>query len=135
MTSSNNTLQKIELHKQSNILELHYDGLGHDGLGRFELSCEYLRVHSPSAEVKGHSPDQAVLQTGKRDVAINTIEAVGNYAVKFHFSDGHDSGIYSWDYLKELCVNQEQYWQDYLRRLHAAGKSRDPDTSVIKLEP
>ncbi len=92
---------------------------------RFVLSCEYLRVFSPSAEVRGHGPGQEVLQTEKRKVNIVAIEPVGHYAVKFTFSDGHDSGIYSWDYLYALGCNLDANWHDYLARLQAAGASRD----------
>lgn len=101
---------------------------------RFSLSCEFLRVYSPSAEVKGHGPGQEVLQTGKQKVGITAIRPVGNYAVQLVFDDGHDTGIYSWDYLRHLCSNQEALWDDYLGRLNAAGASRDPDEQVVKLQ-
>ncbi len=91
----------------------------------FELPCEYLRVFSPSAEVRGHGPGQEVLQTGKREVNIVAIEPVGHYAVRLVFSDGHDSGLYSWDYLYELGCRKDDNWQDYLARLQAAGASRE----------
>lgn len=91
----------------------------------FELPCEYLRVFSPSAEVRGHGPGQEVLQTGKREVNIVAIEPVGHYAVRLVFSDGHDSGLYSWDYLYELGRDRDTRWQDYLARLQAAGASRE----------
>jgi DUF971 family protein len=91
----------------------------------FILPCEYLRVYSPSAEVRGHGGNDAVLQTGKKNVNISSIEMVGNYAVKFIFDDGHATGIYSWDYLYDLAVNQEKYWHNYIGRLAVAGKSRD----------
>ena len=117
---------KIQLHKQSQQLELHFGG------EQFLLPAEFLRVHSPSAEVKGHGPEQAVLQYGKQDVAISTIERAGNYALKLVFDDGHDSGIYTWDYLYELGKNQEDLWNTYLDALHQAGKSRAKDTSVVK---
>lgn len=123
----------IELHKKSGILELAYD----DG-ERFQLSAEFLRVHSPSAEVRGHGQGQEVLQTGKRDVAITAIRPVGNYAIRLDFSDGHNSGIFSWPYLRELCLEQNTLWQAYLARLEAAGASRDAlpaDTQVIKIHP
>lgn len=94
--------------------------------GRHELSFEYLRVMSPSAEVRGHGPGQEVLQVGKRDVDIVELEPVGMYALRPRFSDGHDTGIYSWDYLHRLAAEREQAWADYLRRLEAAGASRDP---------
>ncbi len=91
----------------------------------YELSFEYLRIMSPSAEVRGHGPGQEVLQVGKRNVDILELEPVGMYAIKPRFSDGHDTGIYSWDFLHELAVHQTEYWEDYLRRLEAAGASRD----------
>lgn len=117
---------RIQLHKQTRILELHF------GTQVFHLSAEYLRVHSPSAEVKGHGPDQSVLQYGKKAVAIATIERAGNYAVKFVFDDGHNTGIYTWDYLYDLGANFEAHWQTYLNALAAAGKSREKDTSIVK---
>ena len=97
----------------------------------FNLAYEYLRVFSPSAEVRGHMPGQEVLQSGKRLVDIKGIDAVGNYAVKLTFSDGHDSGIYSWDLLYDLGINQESYWQSYLIRLEAAGANRDVDSTTL----
>ncbi len=117
----------IKLHKKSRILELVF---GEDVL---KLSAEYLRVYSPSAEVKGHGPGEEVLQTGKMHVGIDHIESAGNYAIKILFDDGHDSGIYSWDYLFQLGSQFDQHWEDYLHRLNAAGQSRDPNTSVVKL--
>jgi DUF971 family protein len=111
----------ITLHQQSRVLEVTFD----DG-ARFELPCEYLRVYSPSAEVRGHGPGQEVLQPGKREVGIRAVEPVGMYAVKLVFSDGHDTGIYSWEYLRDLGVKQESNWKTYLARLAQAGKSRDP---------
>ena len=110
---------EINLHRVSRVLDVAFD----DGT-RFSLPCEYLRVFSPSAEVRGHGPGQEVLQTGKREVNIEAIEPVGVYAVKFVFSDGHDTGIYSWDYLHELGRKQEANWKTYLARLESAGKSR-----------
>jgi len=92
----------------------------------FILPCEYLRVYSQSAEVTGHTPDQAVLQVGKQSVNVDAITPVGNYAVKLHFDDGHDSGIYTWDWLYTLGKHQTEYWQDYLTRLAKAGH-RHPD--------
>ena len=94
------------------------DGVSH------ALGAEYLRVHSPSAEVRGHGPGQEVLQVGKEQVSIRAIEPVGNYAVRLVFDDGHDSGLYSWDLLHDLAVNRERYWQHYLERLAAAGHRR-----------
>lgn len=117
---------QIKLHKASKTLELEY---GADE--RYVLSAEFLRVHSPSAEVQGHG--NPVLQTGKINVALEGIEPAGQYALKLTFSDGHDSGLYSWDYLDQLSHNQEQLWADYLQALEAAGKSRDPDISPVKL--
>lgn len=117
---------KVQLHKQSRMLELQF------GAQSFHLSAEYLRVHSPSAEVKGHGPNQAVLQFGKKDVGINNVAPVGNYALKIVFDDGHDSGLYSWNYLYQLASEQEQIWQRYLDALAAAGKTREKDTSVVK---
>ncbi|MBS1190645.1 MAG: hypothetical protein H6R10_2437 [Rhodocyclaceae bacterium] len=115
----------IKLHKQSRTLELAYES-GE----RFELSCEFLRVFTPSAEARGHGPGQETLQTGKRDVAIEGIEPVGTYAIKLVFSDGHDSGIYSWDLLHNLGVHRDELWQQYLQALEAQGLSRDLDTST-----
>ncbi len=116
---------EIKLHQQSRILEVAFN----DG-SRFEMPCEYLRVFSPSAEVRGHGPGQEVLQVGKKNVEIKAIEPVGQYAVVLVFSDGHDSGIYSWDYLYDLGRKQDFYWQAYLRRLEEAGESRDPKALV-----
>jgi len=112
---------EIKLHQKSRILEIAFD----DGK-RFSLPCEYLRVFSPSAGVRGHGPGQEVLQVGKRDVEIREIEPVGVYAVKLAFSDGHDTGLYSWEYLYELGEKQESSWKSYLARLEQAGASRDP---------
>lgn len=112
---------EICLHQQSRLLEVAFD----DGR-RFELPCEYLRVYSPSAEVRGHSPEQAVLQTGKSKVNIVAIEPVGQYAVRLVFDDGHNSGLYTWVYLHELGCNYSSNWQDYLHRLQSAGASREP---------
>jgi DUF971 family protein len=112
---------ELNLHQQSRLLDISFD----DG-SRFTLPCEYLRVFSPSAEVRGHGPGQEVLQVGKRDVNIGAIEPVGMYAVKFVFTDGHDTGIYSWEYLHDLGVKQDTNWKSYLARLAQAGKSREP---------
>ncbi len=119
----------IQLHSRSRELELSYP----DG-ANYRLSCEFLRVHSPSAEVKGHGPGQEVLQSGKLDVAITAIRPVGNYALQLVFDDGHDTGLYSWDYLHQLCTRQAELWQTYLDRMQAAGASRDPSVQVVKLE-
>lgn len=109
----------IRLHQASRLLEVTFD----DG-ARYSLPCEFLRVYSPSAEVRGHGPGQEVLQTGKEDVNIVGIEPVGLYAVKLIFSDEHDTGLYSWDYLHEIGAQQQALWQRYLERLAAAGISR-----------
>ncbi len=112
----------IKLHQVSRILEIEFD----DG-ARFSLPCEFLRVYSPSAEVRGHGPGQETLQTGKENVNILGIEPVGLYALKLIFSDGHGTGLYSWDYLYELGVTQHQLWQEYLEKLQQAGIQRtDP---------
>ena len=117
---------EIRLHRASRVLELAYAS-GQ----RYSLSCEFLRVHSPSAEVRGHGPGQEILQTGKRMVAIDRIESIGDYAVQFHFSDGHDSGIYAWDYLYALCRSHDSLWADYLQRIAAARASREPAGPVL----
>ena len=111
---------EIKLHQASRVLEIAFD----DGR-RFRLPYEFLRVHSPSAEVRGHGPGQETLQTGKRDVTIANVEPIGHYALRPTFSDGHDSGIYSWEYLYDLGVRQDELWQRYVERLAAAGASRD----------
>ena len=111
---------QITLHQKSRVLEIAFS----DGRG-FHLPYEYLRVYSPSAEVRGHGPGQEVLQTGKRSVEIRALEAVGSYAVQPLFSDGHSTGIYSWDYLYELGEEQERLWAEYLKKLELQGASRD----------
>lgn len=120
-------ITNVSLHKKSKTLELHFADQA------FILNAEYLRVYSPSAEVRGHTPSQAVLQTGKINVAIDDIKAVGNYALQLYFSDGHDSGIYTYTYLYDLAANQAEHWQDYLQRLELAKASRDPDLQAIKI--
>ena len=126
----------IRLHKRTAVLELAYA----DGT-RFKLPAEYLRVYSPSAEVRGHGQGQEVLQTGKLHVKIDRIEPVGHYAVRLHFDDDHNTGIYSWDYLYELAANQETLWLQYLQRLQQAGARREPQSdgvqvvNVIPLKP
>lgn len=110
----------IRLHRASHVLEVCFD----NGEA-FQLPCEYLRVHSPSAEVQGHSPSQRVLQVGKRNVNINEIVPIGNYAVVLKFDDGHQTGIYSWGTLYELGTHQVENWQRYLDALQAAGSSRE----------
>jgi DUF971 family protein len=111
---------EIVLHQGSRVLEIAFS----DGRA-FRLPCEFLRVHSPSAEVRGHGPGQEVLQVGKRDVGITAIEPVGGYAVRLVFSDGHDTGLYSWEYLHHLAVNQDRLWAEYLERLARSGASRE----------
>jgi len=113
---------EIKLHQSSRVMELSFA----DGTS-FRLPYEYLRVYSPSAEVRGHGPGQETLQVGKREVTIVDVEAVGHYAIRPKFSDGHDTGIYSWDYLYELGIRQDAMWQQYLARMASAGASRDPD--------
>ena len=112
---------EIKLHQASRVLELVFA----DGR-RFRLPYEFLRVSSPSAEVRGHGPGQETLQTGKRDVTITAIEPVGHYALRPTFSDGHSTGIYSWEYLLDLGERQDTLWRDYLARLAKANASRDP---------
>ena len=116
---ANNTLPNdIVLHQQSKTLELVYEDV------HYQLSAEYLRVYSPSAEVRGHGEGQEVLQTNKEQVGINQLEPSGNYALKIYFDDGHHSGLFTWDYLYDLCLHQDEYWQDYLNRLEKAGYQR-----------
>lgn len=110
---------EIRLHRKSRLLEVAYG----DGR-RYQLTCEYLRVHSPSAEVRGHGPGQEVLLVGKEKVAIAAVEPVGRYAVRLRFDDGHDSGLYTWEYLDELCRCKEDNWQSYLDRLKEVGYQR-----------
>ena len=109
----------IKLHQKSRMLEVTFDDESH-----FELPCEYLRVYSPSAEVRGHGPGQEVLQVGKESVNIKAIEPVGTYAVVLKFDDGHDTGIYSWDTLYDLGRHRHRYWADYIQRLADAGHPR-----------
>ncbi|MGH1540362.1 MAG: gamma-butyrobetaine hydroxylase-like domain-containing protein [Arenicella sp.] len=110
----------IQLHQKSKVLEITFDNAE-----RFELPCEYLRVFSPSAEVRGHGPGQEVLQLDKENVNIIAIEPVGQYAVRLIFDDAHDSGLYSWNLLYELGQNRVENWQDYVERLSKAGHKRD----------
>lgn len=112
---------RVVVHQGSRVLEIEFS----DGK-LFRLPFEFLRVHSPSAEVRGHGPGQEVLQLGKRDVEIERVEPVGNYAIRPVFSDGHDSGLYSWDYLYDLGERHDDLWQNYLLRLDTEGGSRDP---------
>ena len=112
---------EIKLHQLSRTLEISFD----DGK-TFNLPCEFLRVYSPSAEVRGHGPGQETLQAGKKNVEIKAVEPVGNYAVQLAFSDGHDTGLYSWDLLYDYGVRRDELWASYLQRLEAAGQSREP---------
>jgi DUF971 family protein len=111
---------EIKLHQLSRLLEISFD----DGK-TFQLSCEFLRVYSPSAEVRGHGKGQETLQVGKKNVEIKAVEPVGNYAVQLAFSDGHNTGIYSWDILYDYGVRQAELWAEYLERLAQAGASRE----------
>ena len=119
---------RILVSEQKDALNMEYQGDV-----RFQLPAEYLRVFSPSAEVRGHGKGQEVLQAGKRHVGIQALEKSGNHAIRITFSDGHDTGIFSWDYLFELGTNHTDNWANYLQRLHDAGESRDPDVQVVKL--
>ncbi len=127
---------EIKLHQKSRVLEIAFD----DGKA-FRLECELLRVYSPSAEVRGHGPGQEVLQTGKRDVEIKAVEPVGNYAVRLVFSDGHDTGLFSWDYLYGLGADKEHLWKEYLDRMTKEGANRgaapaaDPVTKPAAGQP
>ena len=117
----------VKFHKKDGSLELVYSDAN-----SFTLSGEFLRVHSPSAEVRGHGPGEEVLQHGKKEVKVTSLEAAGHYALLIHFDDGHNTGIYSWSYLKELCDQQAEYWEKYLRLLNEAGLSRDPEEQALK---
>jgi len=112
---------EIELHQKTRVLEVTFNTGEH-----FELTCEYLRVYSPSAEVRGHGDGQEVLQVGKADVNIDKIESVGNYAIQLYFDDDHDTGIYSWDWLYHISKNHDKLWQNYLDRMEKAGQKRAP---------
>ena len=120
LNSSTPTPTEITVHQQSRVLEVAFS----DG-ARFRIPFELMRVYSPSAEVKGHGPGQEILQTGKREVSITALTPVGHYAVQPQFSDGHGSGLFSWDYLYDLGANEARLWQDYEARLAAAGATRD----------
>lgn len=120
----------IKYHKKTRTLELQYS----DGQNAV-LSAELLRVFSPSAEVRGHSEDQRVLQTGKKQVKIQSVDPIGNYAIRIEFDDGHDTGIYSWGYLKELVDRREEYWDQYLRDLEQANASRLPQIPLGHWSP
>ena len=110
----------LTVHQQSRILEI-----GYEGGTTYSLSFELMRVYSPSAEVQSHAPGQETLQTGKRNVEITAIDPVGNYAILPHFSDGHESGIFTWQYLHWLCTHQDMLWEDYLAHLVAAGHTAE----------
>ncbi|MGH1484912.1 MAG: gamma-butyrobetaine hydroxylase-like domain-containing protein [Cellvibrionaceae bacterium] len=124
-----NKPSKIHLHKKSKILELHVAGQS------YHLPAEFLRVHSPSAEVKGHGPGQEKLVHGKIDVGISDIKITGNYGITIIFDDEHDSGIFSWQYLIDLCKDKNQLWDVYLDKLKKEQKNRDPHTSVVQFSP
>ena len=121
MTTSNAKIYPLEikLHQSSNLLEIRFNNLT-----ECMLSSEFLRVHSPSAEVRGHGPGQETLQVQKENVAIENIEPIGQYAIKLTFSDGHNTGIYTWDYLYELAATYDALWEEYLRKLSVAGIQR-----------
>ena len=115
----------LTVHSQSRVLEIAFS----DGAS-FRIPFELMRIYSPSAEVQGHGPGQEILQTGKRDVGIVALEPIGNYAVKPVFSDGHESGLFTWDYLYHLGADESRLWEDYQRRLQAAGVDRDSPMAV-----
>ena len=119
----------ITYRKRSKVLLLEY------GADQAEIPAELLRVYSPSAEVRGHSPDQKRLQTGKKHVAVTSIEPVGNYGIRLSFDDGHDTGIYAWEYLRDLAENSERYWREYLDELNSANASRLPAIPVGQFTP
>ena len=123
------TPRQITYHKIAHELEVAWEDVA------FRLPAELLRVYSPSAEVRGHSEDQRTLQTGKKHVGIARIEAVGNYAIRIIFNDGHDSGIYAWEYLHDLGTHQDDYWQKYLAELKTANASRLPNVPVGQWSP
>ena len=119
----------ITYHKRSKTLELQFADCA------AEISAELLRVYSPSAEVRGHGPDERRLQSGKKHISITGIEPVGNYAIRILFDDGHDTGIYAWDYLQDLAEHRERYWRDYINDLKAANASRLPTIPVGHFTP
>ncbi len=123
-------VNRIHYSRSRKLLELTFAN-GED----YSLSAEFLRVHSPSAEVRGHGPGEETLQTGKAAVGVTDIRPVGHYAIQLHFDDGHDSGIYSWDYLYTLATTEQRLWQRYLKQLEAAGASREPDIQVLTFTP
>jgi DUF971 family protein len=123
MTKKNPIPTAIEYHKKTQVLEVVFDNGN-----KYNLTAEYLRVYSPSAEVRGHSEDEAVLQVGKADVNIEKIEPIGNYAVVLVFDDGHDTGIYSWEWLYHLSANYKSLWAEYLDKLEKVGAKRQPSS-------
>jgi DUF971 family protein len=130
MASDSPQPTEIKLHQKSRVLEIAFD----DGKS-FRLPYEFLRVHSPSAEVRGHGPGQEVLQVGKKEVDITRAEPVGSYAVQLCFSDGHETGIYSWDFLYQIGQEQEPMWRHYLERMEQAGASREPGAAPFGERP
>ena len=130
MESNSPRPSEIKLHQKSRVLEISFA----DGK-IFQLPCEFLRVYSPSAEVRGHGSGQEVLQPGKKNVEITHIEPVGNYAIQLTYSDGHATGIYSWDLLYDYGLRQEELWQAYLKRLEQAGASREPGATPFEQRP
>lgn len=121
--------QKITYHKIAHTLEVSWPD------SAFNIPAELLRVYSPSAEVRGHSAEQRKLQVGKKHVGVRSIEAIGNYAIRISFDDGHDTGIFSWAFLQDLGQNQDRYWQDYLTELKTANASRLPNIPVGQWTP
>jgi len=130
MASDSPQPTEIKLHQKSRVLEIAFD----DGKS-FRLPYEFLRVHSPSAEVRGHGPGQEVLQVGKKEVDIARVEPVGSYAIQLCFSDGHETGIYSWDFLYQLGEEQDPMWRHYLERMEQAGASRGPGSAPFAERP
>lgn len=119
---------KLRLNREDGSLSLEYNDGSH-----FTLTGEYLRVHSPSAEVRGHGKGQGVLQFGKKAVKVANLTSSGNYAIQITFSDGHDSGLYTWEYLYDLATHYDQYWENYLNALQQAGKHREANVQVVQL--
>ncbi len=118
---------QIELHQKSRVLDIAFSDGKH-----FSLPYEFLRVYSPSAEVRGHGPGQETLQVGKKDVEVTAAEPVGTYAMQITFSDGHDTGLYSWEYLHSMGIKQQSMWDDYLNKMEAAGAKREPAPNILK---
>ena len=129
MTEDSFRLNQISIRKKNRQLELLYSNQE-----SFLLSFEYLRINSPSAEVRGHNPKEEKLQYGKKNVGISKINRVGNYAIQIVFDDNHNSGIYSWEYLRHLSINKESLWSKYLKRLSEEGLSRDPNEQVLNFK-